>query len=272
MNKIDITTTHNQHGFFSCVNIILNEIIRFYNINKRLPVVDFSPCFSLYKDSPDDNIYNLIFSEDKTVSEPKKKEIKVKLGIGGNYKNIIKSENDIIPFIDRYFRPSDIVTQTRYGLEEKYNITYENTAGLYFRGADKFGDGDQFVTEYDSIILPVKELLKTCPDLDTLIVQTDEATFLQYCTEKFRDVRVISFDENRMVDYNKRNHGVHHLTPVGERKNAIVDFIAMVQILSKCTRLVTTTSNVARWIINYRGGDPDDITQIFKSEVVLGSE
>jgi len=106
----DLITTHNGHGFFSCITVTMNQIIEHYNRTKKFPVVDFSECFSLYKDSKDDDIYNMIFEEDPSVQFCSEGDVAANLGIGGNYEKILKDDIDnLTPFIDRYFRVSRLI-------------------------------------------------------------------------------------------------------------------------------------------------------------------
>mgnify|MGYP003642990091 CR=1 FL=1 len=272
MSKIDITTTHNAHGFYSCMNIATRRIVEFCKEHNKFPTVDFSPCFSLYKDSKEDNIYDILFKENLFVDFDKVKFLDFDdFGNWANYRKVIRNDFPSLGFfIDRYFRVSGLVNESEERLVDQYDIEVEKTAAIFFRGADKFTDGDQFVEDYDNLLIPAKEKIIHDKSIKDVIVQSDQSQFIEYARSEISKlgVRVIVFTEARTTEFNLSGRGIHHITPVGERISGIVLFTSIVQILSKCKVFCTTTSNTARWISYYRGKDPDSILQIFKHQVV----
>jgi hypothetical protein len=61
MNKLIIG--YNHSGFFSNCNIILMQVIKFFNSNKTLPdQIITKDAFIIYKTRNNEDIYNLIFS------------------------------------------------------------------------------------------------------------------------------------------------------------------------------------------------------------------
>jgi len=121
--------THNA-GFFSCCNMRLHKIINYFNNNKRLPqLVDSSAQFALYK--PVYMIYNDI-TEDFFINNTNnnknnilyEKDVFIRNDIiedqFSNYKTL--NIEDIKPFIQKYFSPSQEIMEIQSILIKKYNI------------------------------------------------------------------------------------------------------------------------------------------------------
>ena len=45
--------------------------------------------------------------------------------------------NNLTPMLNVYFKPNNKVIEIMNNLQKKYNIDYENTIAMYYRGTDK---------------------------------------------------------------------------------------------------------------------------------------
>jgi len=60
--KLQLTHPGNHGGgFFSCCSVACYDIIKHIKEHQSVPEVDFSKMFKMYKDFPDQNVYNMCF-------------------------------------------------------------------------------------------------------------------------------------------------------------------------------------------------------------------
>ena len=139
MDNETLVVNHNA-GFFSCYTIRLLNILSYFNKNKKCPEkVDSTRQFLDYKvDNTKDYTHeyiklneslNIEYNNNIKITN-EDREIQF-----SNYKNI--NFQDIKPFIEKYFSPSDNILKIVYELENKYISDYSNLAVFYFRGTDK---------------------------------------------------------------------------------------------------------------------------------------
>lgn len=241
-NKKTILKTIHNAGFFSCCSIKLNDLIVFYNVYKQVPdEVDSSTQFNLYKKNKTDITYDYF-----------KEPLDVPIVYTGplyfhhdfqfiNY-NLL-SLQELHPFIEKYFTPSEEIIHLQQELLSKYKIQTENCIGLYYRGTDKKSETiiGNFETYYDTL----KEVLQHNKN-SQIIIQTDSAPFLDFM--KNRQENSIVIHENK-TSYNEV--GIHH----EDRSNnydAMKYFFATCLILAKCKYMICCTNNCSIWMIFYR--------------------
>jgi hypothetical protein len=231
-----LNITHNA-GFYSCYTIRLENIVEYFNKNKKLPLkVNSSNQFKEYKINK---------SEDYT-----NKYIKINDSININYINDIRVTNEnreqqfsnyknlnfehVKPFIEKYFSPSDEILNLVSIFEKKYNLDYENIIACYYRGTDK--KKETILCDYNSFIDKAKQIKNNNMDAKFLIV-TDEINLINLFKETFSDTIVFT----ELIDNMKRSF-IHSQI-----------MLTSVLIMSKAKHIICTSSNVAMWTILFRG-------------------
>ena len=147
--------------------------------------------YSIYKKDPNENLYQLFFKNNdmnidfngEIIFAIETFELQF-----SNYKLIPFSK--FKPFVDKYFSFNDIVIDTTEKLKLKYNIQFENTCGVFYRGNDKVKETQK--PPYNEVVEQAIFIKNNNPSIK-FIVQTDEFEFLQYFLHHFPDA--IYFDE-----------------------------------------------------------------------------
>ena len=236
-------------GFFSCCSVKLYDIIQYFNKNKKCPQdIDCSEQFLLYKNMENEN-------QDITYEFFEKCDNKEDI----NYEHFIKFHyhdqfkpyksldfESLIPFIDKYFSLSENVKTLVSELETKYNLDYENTIVLFYRGNDK--KTETVLKSYEEVIEKGKSLKNENPESQVLI-QSDELEFVEAATKIFEDA-VIFKDETRTMK--KCNNSVDKCMP--NNHHYVKYFLAIVKIMSQCKHVVSgSMGNIPMFISLYRG-------------------
>jgi hypothetical protein len=81
-----------------------------------------------------------------------------------------------------------------------------------------------------------------------LLIQTDEVGFTEYVKTKIPDF--IQFTEVTKVASNKRATQFH--IPIGGRLLHAQTFLAIMQILSRCDKVILNSGNVGMWVSLFR--------------------
>jgi hypothetical protein len=233
-------------GFFCCCISVLQEIVNYFNKNKKNPKnINLSKTFHNFKDDPNDVVFNTFFK----INEQKidyKKHVDINWGYAFVAFNKILFE-DCNPFIKKYFSPSGIVeSQIKY-FEQKYKINYENTAYVIYRGNDKYKETQ--ISSYDEFIEKSSEIYEKNPEIKFL-VQTDEIEFREKFISKYKNS--FYFEEIPAINKNP-NSVVHETIQVGKRQNFGIMILSSVICGSRCKYVITHTGNVGLWVVLYRG-------------------
>ncbi len=177
-------------------------------------------------------------------------------------------------YIQNYFLPSDIVRAKQEEFVHKYNIDYENTIGLSYRGTNKWLEIAQIQQEY--YVQEVKRLITKDPSL-RILIQTDQ--------EQIRDQFVGALGERAFflseLPVSSSQIPIHDLS---ESERGIPNFewgtrlLAAVSILSKCRYTITHTGSIGLWTYLFRGTPrnacqlkpgPPDVYSSFEGEMRL---
>jgi hypothetical protein len=235
----------------------LHKIINYFNNNKRLPqLVDSSAQFALYK--PVYMIYNDI-TEDFFINNTNnnknnilyEKDVLIRNDIiedqFSNYKTL--NIEDIKPFIQKYFSPSQEIMEIQSILIKKYNIQVDNCIAVYYRGTDKYKEttlGD--FSKYDEMIHRIKKA--NMNSYFTLLIQSDSVEFLNYMKQKHDNIIIVK--ENKTSN---TNEGIHlSKDNIGAQNyNDIKILFATFLIIAKCKYFICCSSNCSLWMIYYRG-------------------
>jgi len=265
-------------GIFSTTTIILKSIMAIFALIEKEPDVlitktmyfkyNYLENHDNYLKS-DNDIYNIFFKINK--------ELKIEDYIIVNLKgeNIINDEQFInykninyrlqIPFIKKYFEPSDEIKNIIYNIEKNYinKYNYENICVLFYRGNDK--NRETNICSYEDIILKAKEIMKLNPNI-IFLLQSDELEFIKKLSIEFSNS--FYFDENLSKPINKDllTNNVNIL-PKFERFEYGKKYIAITQVMSKCKYVVCTSGNCSIWIAYYRG-NANNIFQYLNNEWV----
>lgn len=256
-----LNITHNA-GFFSCCTIALQDTMIWFNLNRRMPdKVDRSHQYAYYKSEPLQNLIAHFFAETDdaipferpVVLTHGKQELQYT-----DYRQL--DFNDVKPFLDKFFRPSEYVLSIVKMYEEKYNIDYENTCAVFYRGNDK--NRETKIAPYQMFIDKAKEVydnmyLPFGNDNLRFLIQPDETEFLGVCYEQLPNC--FHFEETPHIS--KQDSAVPFEMPVIERANYAANFLAAVICLSKCKHLVGHSGNCMMWAVLYRG-NTDNVHQI----------
>lgn len=243
-----LTITHN-YGFFACCSLRLHDIVLFFNHRKKLPDrVDSSQQFKLfrtYEDYIHEDICRMFF---KTEAFDITYEKFVDFSHPHQFINFSLFDFDSInKFIKKYFKPTKLVELNILELEQKYEIDYNNTVSVFYRGNDKCTETP--IAKYEVFFKKCFEILENNPQIKFLI-QTDEKEFVDQFKQKFPN----SFDLEELPKINKNIEMVMHkaVDPIHKPKFAL-DFLSATIIVSKCKYLVTHTGNCGMWACLFRG-------------------
>lgn len=245
-----IKITHNS-GFFSCCSVRLSKIVEFINLNKRLPdIVDTSQQFRLYKNdkNKDKDITFHYFENYNNV-----KDIDIISYINYNHSHQFKkySELDyesILPLIKKYFSPSIEVNNIINKIQKKYNIDYDNTIAVYYRGTDKYNETK--LPSFDEFYKQIIEIVNINKNIKILL-QTDSFKFMHYINNK-KLKNIIIIEENKISNTNK---GIHKEQSFDTNYYDMFNFLATILIISKCKYIILNSGNCSIWINFYRGNN-----------------
>jgi len=249
----DLVIPKHEAGFFSSCSVQLEKIVQHFNKNKRCAEsVDRSQQFSWYK--PAEASIEEYFEPVPTT---------IRYGRWIHYEHYYQFLNyktldlkSLQPFIKKFFTPSKQIRDIVTGLEQKYNIDYEKTFVVFYRGNDKVTETQ--LGTYDDFIRPAKEFQAAHPEWKCL-VQTDETEFLERALREipnafcFQDeIRHIPRTAETTVDR------IFKETNFQFSKN----FLAITLIMAKSAHVFCGTGNCSLWIALYRGGT-DRFQQFF---------
>lgn len=236
--KEDSIIVNHTAGCFSCYTIRLEAILNYYDSFQKPPLnIDCSKQFQQYKEILSDDISSIFFIQNNEFNLAWDSSLKYLNTSSGdeqflNYQNI--NYENISPFIEKYFTPSNVVTKKIQHIEQSLSINYSTTCGIRYRGSDKSIETIQpKITE----ILNKALLLKNkFPQLKFLLLSDDI---------KFIDKAQILFGEDCFV-IQDNNHN---------KLSEVINFTASVIVMSKCKYLMTTSGNAELWMRLFRGNN-----------------
>lgn len=252
-----IKVSHN-YGFFSCCTIRLSRIVDYINSNKKLiHNVDSSDSFGMYKQNTNTDITFDYFEHYDNIKNP---EIPLHINYNHTHQGIDYSNLDYIgiaPLIRKYFSPSVKINEIINNLEKKYNLNYENTIAVYYRGTDKFEE-TLLEIPFDTFYKQIMQIINLNKSLKILI-QSDSAQFIDYINGK-NVKNTIIFDEN---DTSYSNKGIHR-DPKTSSNNyySIFNFLSIVIIISRCKYIICNSGNCSLWMMLYRGNSNNVIQNL----------
>jgi hypothetical protein len=245
----ELTITHNS-GFFSCCSVRLYDIINFFNTRKRLPLsIDSSFQFASYKINPYDSnedLNSLLFEDIQSNKIEYVKDINYHHNHQFTTYNQLDFEN-ITPFIYKYFSLSNTTKEYSKKLEDKYEIEYDNTVSVFYRGNDK--STETGIASYDEFFNKCQQVYNKNKQIRFLI-QTDEAEFRDEFQQNFK--HSFFFEEMPCINSNK-NIALQHIISPDQRPKFAQRILSVTSIVSQCKHLVTHSGNCGIWAVLLRG-------------------
>lgn len=252
MNDDKLTCLHNA-GMFSCGTIALQSLMQFWNHWHKLPIdFDRSSQYLYYKYKPTDNLIPMLFKESgeplifdrQRYMTSAKEEQQF-----SDYRKILF--DDVLPFVHKYFMPSDLVLERVKYFEDAYKIDYDNTCAVFYRNNDK-GKETQCAS-YDQFIKKGTDI----PYGTRFFVIPDEFEF--WYEWNFCHQNSFRFEELPLFPHNPDQSIFHQLEPKDLPDHAI-NFFAQVLIAAKCKHVITHSGNCGFWSALYRG-NMDNVNQ-----------
>lgn len=242
----ELIVDHNA-GFFSCCSVRLSKIIEFFNINERLPyTMDCSKQFLSYKNNPNEDIndifFNILNSYDIVYTR--------KIDYHWDHQFLPYSNLDftnITPFITKYFNISENIKDLILKIEQVYNINYENTVAVLYRGNDKSTETQ--IGSYEEYFNKAQEINERFSDI-RFFIQTDEIEFRDMFKKRFKN----SFYIHELPAINSnRSLVIHNVINQSHRKNFASLFLAATICISRCSAIITHSGNCGVWSTLFRG-------------------
>ena len=245
-------------GFFCCCSIKLNLITEYINFYKKIPKnIISNRQFILYKSRSEmenneditsqyfeineDVVINyiepFIFSHDDQFS---------------NFKNL--NFNLLNPIIKKYFTPNKSINNLVNIIETKYNIEYENTCAIFYRGNDKMTEMN--LPSYKDFA-DHADLIKFIDNNIKFLIQSDETEFIQTFMERYSGKSFFFKDEIRHI-----NRQINTVDLIQQNTNNYYSklFLSIMIIMSKCKYVICNSGNCSMWISLFRG-NADNIIQ-----------
>jgi hypothetical protein len=249
-NKImSVVSTHNA-GFFSCCSVKLNNIVDFINKYKKIPdEVDSSHQFNWYKKSNNEDITFDYFKHYDYINN-------ISINYPINYKHEDQFTNysnldydKIIPIVKKYFSPSNHILIIIRNIEQKYNINYDNTCVLFYRGNDKITETN--LCSYNEYLIYANLVIKNNPNI-IFLIQSDETEFIEFMKNKFPNNSIYFKDEIRHMS--KCNNTVD-IVMKAQNYEFSKYYLGITIIMSRCKYIICGSGNCSIWIMLYRGNN-----------------
>ena len=246
-----LTVRHfSNAGFFSCCSVRLDRIITYFNTHKKLPlIVDSSSIFTLYKTHSNNDI-TFDYFDDYNNHTNIIYEKEIDYNHDQQFMDYSKLKyDDVADFIKKYFSPSNNLKKYIAALEYKYNINYENTCVLFYRGNDKITETE--ISNYNDYIVYAQEVLTKNPNI-TFFIQSDETEFIK--------TMQLAFPNNSFVMEKETRHMSKCVSSVDFKIRTNIDkysklYLAITIVMSKCKYIICGSGNCSIWIMLYRGNN-----------------
>jgi hypothetical protein len=233
-------------GFFSCNTVCLRDIVNYINIYKRNPLdLNRSEQYKVYKTKEDSLIDTFFIKSDLNLNSNSPLRITEDTDVEDQFSNYKLINHDSIKdIISKYFQPSEKVLEIVSLYESKYNIDYNKTCAVFYRGNDKFKETK--IADYNDFISKTREIQE---ENIRFLVQPDETEFLIEFQKNIEN----SFNIEETPHIYKSNTVIFNEIPPEQRAEYACYFFAAVIVISKCKYLITHSGNCGYWSVLYRG-------------------
>ncbi|MEM1397219.1 MAG: hypothetical protein AAGH38_07195, partial [Pseudomonadota bacterium] len=184
---------HSSVGFFAQLNQVVRVLAYFNEKGLRARIILTSP---LYVARDGDNWFEYFFDPTSTDGDPLPPDASLSFTNVGHIKDLgWPSLADIgigLYEANRLFGryatlKADIASHVRSFID---NDLVGKTLGVHFRGTDKISEAPRVRRE--TIASAIRAHLQEYPETETVFVASDEGPFIDWATDEFRDLRVIS--------------------------------------------------------------------------------
>ena len=249
-------TINGGAGFCSNLTNRLKHIISFFNDNHKLPnSINSSNQFVLYKPENDpidlaqilfdNNNTNIIYDKPISITDTNMEDQ------FSNYK--LLNYNSLLPFIAKYYQPSNIIFKNIAHLKSKYNIDYNNLCVLYYRGLDKKIETN--LPHFIDYLNYANQLLTLNPNI-VFLLQSDDANFITILQKHLLTIvsknNIIIFDDIQPV-FSTIHHNVHNHLSDNQKILHVINFLSIIIIMSKANHIILNSCNTSMWICLFRG-------------------
>ena len=251
-----VVVNFNEGGFFANCSVRLSRITRFISVRNVLPDhVDSTEQFKWFKTGPNltrhitfeyfKDYNNTIHIDTESIFKQPLRSI---FSEQHQWKNYSELDYDIlVPLVKKYFTPADEIYNITNILEKKYNLTYENTCVLLYRGNDKNREIKK--CDYSEYLHYANILLERNKDL-VFLIQSDETEFIEYMSDNFKHNSFYFKDEIRHIKKCNSTVDKRRLRDIFCYSKK---YLAITTILSKCKYIVCSSGNCDLWTLLYRG-------------------
>lgn len=232
-------------GMFSWCSTKLDNVSHYHRVYNELPeIIDGVHAFGQYKrkeDAKKDITEHFFEESNELFTFVGKSNFHFNMQFS-EYKNLDFSS--YLPFVNKYYNPSELIRNKINELEKKYKIDYKKTILVYYRGKDKVSE--THIASQEIFFKKISECLENNPEFN-IVCLTDEITFEQRLLDIYKEkVTIVSEVSENMYDsdnrkLNARNY-VHGLY-----------LVASVFMLQKCNTIICGSGNVSLWMILFRG-------------------
>ena len=266
-----LDTRHSPNaGFFSHCTVRLAKIMGYYNEQGALPEhVDSSGNWIKYKDNLNDDLSGIFFTTTNDGIYIPVPVVYNSLGKGKTPLECHCSDLDqftdfnnmnyehVTPFIRKYFTPAFSVTEYTEYLVASNCLDTSNTIAVCYRGTDKAIETE--LPSYEQMLEETRKVMSET-GINTVILQSDEDDIYDHFESN--GVKVVKFDHVARV-WKGSPASVPDLITPGNRTSQAIKFLAVMQVLSRCNKIVTNTGNVGLWLCLFRG-DCEGVSQYCK--------
>jgi hypothetical protein len=247
--KIEIKTDNKivvdvDSGFFSSCTTMLIRVIEFYKSHGTLPEVDSSNLWNFYKDTDEDltgQFFKKNNDDDFILSQ-------ISFNASNELDNYRKLDfNNLNFLVQKYFNASDEVNLIFEQMVSKYNIEPDKTISVLYRGNDKHRETN--LPSYQDMLDKIQEVKLEFPH-HRLLIQSDELEFYEFILERYPDS--IYFQEIGKIRKDD-NLAIQYVVPNGQKTQQAKIFLAIMNIISKCSKIILNSGNVGMWTVLYRG-------------------
>jgi len=248
--KDDVFYFRESNGLFGNFTVILFELCNYLGTIKDIDCSDIM-AFKLYRDDNSNlDIFKTLIKpfDNNIITDVNLKNIFTNIGDYNKFDKLYNNFDIWVPWIKKYFTPSNVVTDRVNLLIKKYKIDLNNTVAIHYRGTDKVNEIPN-LNPVSMHIEKCKEILNTDNNLRVLI-QSDQQT---KTLELFKSLGNKCFYFRELPQSPTAYMGVHYDLTHPNRVEYAINFLASIIIISKCKYVITHRGGGAFWTALYRG-------------------
>lgn len=153
-----------------------------------------------------------------------------------------KLDFGVMPFIKKYFSPSEEITDIISKMERKYDIDYNNTCVLFYRGNDK--NRETLLCTHDEYIGVTRKIHGV-----KFLIQSDETEFIEKMSGEFPG----SFYFKDEIRHMKKCDDTVDLCMKETNYVFSKYYLAITIMMARCKYVIMGSGNCSLWIVYYRG-------------------